>query len=132
MGDFWPARWGSFTMRRVLLVRGFGATASPRKITAPPPEGQLPPPPENEQYLYEEEPKYNLVLPEEAELYDEFSMTPDIDSHTDPAMAFRHLMLMLGGVGVVGTVVFALMPSKPTGVRILNYEAVDADYGNHV
>ena len=116
-------------------VAAFGSTAPPTPPPAHmavPPEGQLPPPPENEQYLYEKEPRYDLRLPEEAELHDEYSMTPDADPHTDPAMAARHLLFMLTAVATFGVGVYALAPTKPTGTRILNYEAVDKDYGNHV
>lgn len=55
-------------------------------------------------------------------------MTPDADPHINPAMAFRHLLLMLSGVGAFGVVVYFLLPSKPTGERILNWKAVDQDY----
>ena len=120
--------------RLSLALGAATTTASPHPPAnmPPPPEGTLEQPPENEQYLYEKEPPYTLNLPEEAELYDEYSMTPDVDTHTNPAMAVRHLGLMLAGISVFGVFVYALMPTKPTGTRILNYEAVDKDYGNYL
>jgi len=113
---------------RLVWARGFGSQAA----QTPPPEGVLDPPPENEQYLFEREAPYDGKLREEAELYDQYSMTPDVDTHTDPAMAFRHLLIMLSGLAAFGTVVYALAPTKPTGHRHLNWEMVDKDYGNHL
>lgn len=77
-----------------------------QKLPLPaPPEGLLPVPPENEQYIFQKDFKYTNVLPEEAELVDPFSMTPDVDTHTNPAMAARHLGTILTGIAVFGIVV---------------------------
>lgn len=69
-------------------------------------------------------------MPEEAELTDPQSMTPDRDLHTDPHMALRHLLFMFGMFSSLGVAVYMLMPAKPTNPRIMNYKQIDQDMGN--
>ncbi len=97
-----------------------------------PPEGVLPVPPENEQYVFQDKFEYTNTLAEEAELVDPFSMTPDVDTHTDPAMAARHLGTILTGIAVFGIFVYVFAPLKPTTVRDLPWTQVDKDYGGHL
>lgn len=70
-------------------------------------------------------------LPEDAELRDQFSMTPDEETHFEPAMAARHLAIMFGVLGTFAGIVYTLAPSKPTTSRNMNWAAIDRDLGGH-
>ena len=59
-------------------------------------------------------------------------MAPDVDALIDPYMALRHLLLAVGGVGVLGVVVYVAAPGKPTGVRDLGWKQVDEDLGGYM
>ena len=131
---------------------GGGTAVQPQPPLPPPREGGLEERPENELYLpgdpnyvykgqvergeafFHQSPSHVPLAPqldEEAELRDPYSMTPDEETHFDPAMGLRHLGLMLGCLGVFGGLVWTLKPTKPTVDRNLNWELVDKDMGNH-
>ncbi len=59
-------------------------------------------------------------------------MTPDVDTHVNPAMAVRHLLMALGGLGVFGMFLYTVQPPKPTNVRDLPWKQVDEDYGGYL
>jgi hypothetical protein len=126
------------------------AAPLPKNLPPPPPEGQLTPPPENEQYLFQPDFTYTCKLPEEAELYDPQAvsgpacmrfcfltaapkkMAPDVDTLIDPYMAFRHLLVAVGSVAVFGVFVYVVAPAKPTNVRDLAWKQVDTDLGGYM
>lgn len=54
---------------------GHAKPAVDPKMPPPPPEGKIPEPPENEQYLFQPNFVYRNKLPEEAELYDAQSVS---------------------------------------------------------